>query len=142
MNILYLIGTILLDMSLVLIMFRLYKNNGLLMMYSINKVVDKNKSIGNKDVSMGEKEKVNIQVLNDITVLNNNQKNKRNITYDISINEIKAPVKIGDVVGKIMVYEDGKYLMSENVTVMENIDKANIFKVILRNIRDIIGIKV
>lgn len=110
-------------------------------MYSINKVVDKNKSLGKKDVNMGKKEKVNIQVLNDVTVLNNNQKNKRNITYDISLDKIKAPVKIGDIVGKIMVYEDGKYLMSENVTVMENIDKANIFKVTLRNIRDIFGVK-
>ena len=36
MNILYLIGMILLDMSLVLIMFRLYKNNGLLLMYILH----------------------------------------------------------------------------------------------------------
>ena len=41
-----------------------------------------------------------------------------------------------------MVNEDGKYLMSKNITVMENVDKANIFKVILRNIRDIFGIRV
>ena len=111
-------------------------------MYSIEKMVGKNKSLGTVDVNMGKKEKVDIQIVNDVTVLNNNQKGKRNITYELSLDNINAPVKIGDTVGKIMVYEDGKYLMSENITVMENVDKANIFKVILRNIRDIFGIRV
>lgn len=111
-------------------------------MYSIEKMVGKNKSLGTVDVDMGKKEKVDIQIVNDVTVLNNNQKGKRNITYELSLDDINAPVKIGDTVGKIMVYEDGKYLMSKNITVMENVDKANIFKVIFRNIRDIFGIRV
>ena len=32
-------------------------------------------------------------------------------------NNITAPVKVGDVVGKIKVYEDGKYMYTEDVTV-------------------------
>ena len=55
----------------------------------------------------------------------------------VEIDNIKAPVKVGDVVGKINVLEDGKNIMEVDITVMENINKANIFKVYYRNLLDI-----
>lgn len=111
-------------------------------MYSIDKVVNKDKSLGNVRVNLGDIENVDIMLEEDITILNNNQKGKKNITYEINTNNINAPVKKGDVVGKIDVYEEGRYLYSRDITVMNNIGKANIFKVFVRNLRDIMGVKV
>ena len=56
----------------------------------------------------------------------------------MDINDIKAPVKIGDVVGKIQVIEDGKTIMEVDATVSNNVDKANIFKIYYKNLVDII----
>ena len=78
--------------------------------------------------------------VNDITILNNSQKEKRNITYEMDVNNISAPVKRVDIVGEIKVYEDGRYLYSEDITVVEDIEKANIFKIFLRNLRDIFSV--
>ena len=111
-------------------------------MYSVNKVVNKDKSLGNVRVNLGDIENVDIMLEEDITILNNNQKGKKNITYEINTNNINAPVKKGDVVGKIDVYEEGRYLYSRDITVMNDIEKANIFKVFIRNLRDIVGVKV
>ena len=111
-------------------------------MYSINKVVNKDKSLGNVRVNLGDIENVDIMLEEDITILNNNQKGKKNITYEINTNNINAPVKKGDVVGKLDVYEEGRYLYSRDITVMNDIEKANIFKVFIRNLRDIVGVKV
>lgn len=111
-------------------------------MYSINKVVNKDKSLGNVRVNLGDIENVDIMLEEDIIILNNNQKSKKNITYEINTNNINAPVKKGDVVGKIDVYEEGRYLYSRDITVMNDIEKANIFKVFIRNLRDIVGVKV
>ena len=111
-------------------------------MYSIDKVVNKDKSLGNVRVNLGDIENVDIMLEEDITILNNNQKGKKNITYEINTNSIIAPVKKGDVVGKLDVYEEGRYLYSRDITVMNNIGKANIFKVFVRNLRDIMGVKV
>lgn len=111
-------------------------------MYSIDKVVNKDKSLGNVRVNLGDIENVDIMLEEDITILNNNQKGKKNITYEINTNNINAPVKKGDVVGKIDVYEEGRYLYSRDITVMNDIEKANIFKVFVRNLRDIMGVKV
>ena len=78
----------------------------------------------------------------DITVLNNSQKAKRDIRYDIITNEITAPVKIGDTVGKILIYENGKFSYDVELTVAYDIKKASIVKIFLRNLRDIFGVNI
>ena len=69
----------------------------------------------NKLTSFMEKAKSvnNIVSMKDITVLNNNQSDKRDVTYDIITNNISAPVKYGDVVGKINIYENGNFKYSD-----------------------------
>ena len=55
---------------------------------------------------------------------------------NIITNNISAPVKYGDVVGKINVYEDGNYKYSVDITVSSDVDKANIFMIFLRNLKE------
>ena len=111
-------------------------------MYSIDKVVDSGNSLGLVKVNLGNPEYVDVVAKKDITVLNNSQKEKRNIKYEIKTNEIVAPVKIGDTVGKISVFENGIYKYDVDVTVAYDIKKANILKVIIRNLRDIFSINI
>lgn len=107
-------------------------------MYNIEKVVDKNKSLGRIKVNMGDNEYVDIVSKKDITVLNNSQKEKKKITYEIETNNMVAPVKKGDKVGKISVYENGTFIYDVELTVNNNVDKANILIVFLRNLKDIV----
>lgn len=105
--------------------------------YQIDTLLNKEQILGEKKVLLGDEEKVKVVPVNDINILNSKIGTKRNVTYEVEIDDIKAPVKVGDVVGKINVLEDGKTIMEVNVTVMENINKANIFKVYMRNLIDI-----
>jgi len=111
-------------------------------MYSIDTIVSKDNLLGNIKVNLGEEENVSIKIANDINILNNNQAGKRNITYEVNTYNVSAPVKVGDTIGKILVYEDGKYLFSEDITVVNDIDKANIFKIFIRNLRDIFTLSI
>ena len=109
-------------------------------MYSLDKLVMKGEILGNIKINLGKKEYVDIVSISDISVLNNNQSNKRNVEYDIITENISAPVKKGDIVGKIKVYEDGNYKYSVDLTVNNDIDKANLFLIFFRNLKDIITI--
>ena len=109
-------------------------------MYSLDKVVEKDKTLGSIKINLGEKEYENIKILSDVTVLNNSQKERRNVTYDIVTNEVNAPVKVGDEVGSLNVYEDGNFMYSVPLTVMNDINKANIFTVFIRNLKDILSV--
>ncbi len=104
--------------------------------YNIEKLIDKDDDLGKIKVSLGEDEEAMVRATKDITVLNNTQNSKRNITYDIKTSEVTAPVKVGDTIGKIIVYEDNKLLEEVPLTVSNDIKKANIFKVFARNIKD------
>lgn len=104
--------------------------------YSIDKLVDGGDSLGMIKVNLGDPEKVDIVSKKDITILNNNQKNKRNIKYDIKTDNITAPIKQGDTIGKITIYEDGRFLYDVELTVPYDVKKANILKIFARNLRD------
>ena len=111
-------------------------------MYTIDKLVDSGHSLGIVKANLGDPEYVDIVAKDDITVLNNSQKEKRNIKYSIKTDEITAPVKIGDKVGKIEVYENGTFSYEVPLTVAYDIKKANIFKIFIRNLRDIFSINI
>ena len=108
--------------------------------YSLDKLVKKEEILGNIKINMGKKEYENIIIESDITVLNNSQKDNRNVTYNMIMDEVNAPVKVGDEVGKLNVYENGKIMYSVPLTVMNDVDKANIFMVFIRNLKEIISI--
>lgn len=109
-------------------------------MYNLDTLVEQDEPLGNIKINLGKKEYENIVSMSDITVLNNSQKDKRNVTYDIVTDEVSAPVKVGDIVGKINVYENDNFKYSVDLTVMNDVDKANIFMVFVRNLKDIISI--
>lgn len=107
-------------------------------MYQIDKILSTSSVIGKIKLELGDKKEVEVVPIEDVNILNNKNENKRQVTYNVELNNIKAPVKIGDVVGKLNVIEDGKNIIKIDVTVKENVNKANIFKVFLRNLEDIV----
>ena len=110
--------------------------------YYLDPIVKKDDSLGKIKISLGNQEYVDISSKKDINILNKIDKSKKNITYEIKTDDIVAPVKIGDTIGKIAVYENNKYLYDVDITVKNNIKKTNIFNIIIRNIRDILTISI
>lgn len=106
--------------------------------YQIDKVLTKNKVLSVEEVNLGNINSVNVVPSEDVNILNTKVGTKRNVTYEVEFDDIKAPIKKGDVVGKINVIENNKTIMTIDATVDKNIDKANIAKVYLRNLLDIV----
>ena len=111
-------------------------------MYSVSKIVKKDDALGKIKINLGKKEYENIVSMSDILVLNKNQQEKRNVTYDIVTDNVSAPIKYGDIVGKINVYENGNFKYNIPITVMNDVDKANIWLVFVRNLKDILSINI
>ena len=111
-------------------------------MYNIDTIVKRDKSLGKVRVNLGDKEYADIVSKKDISILNNSQNEKRNITYEIKTNKLVAPVRVGDTIGKISIYEDGTFKYDVLLTVSNNVNKANIIKTIIRNLRDMFSINV
>lgn len=106
-------------------------------MYSVNKILDTDTSLQKGKVELGNDLEVEIVPTEEVKILNNKNSDERNVTYELELNTIKAPVKKGDIVGKIKVYEDNKVINEINATVKYDVDKANVFKIYYRNLKNL-----
>lgn len=107
-------------------------------MYSIEKMLSKDKKVGTIKINLGENETSDIVPVKDVNILNNKQSEKRNVIYDVETYKVTAPVKKGDIVGKLKVIENDKILEEIEITIPNDIKKVNIFKAYLRNIKSML----
>lgn len=107
--------------------------------YMVQTILDEKTTIEKQKVELGKKLTTEIVPKESITILNKKNEEIKNITYKTNINKIIAPVKKGDKVGTIDIIEEGKVISTIDATVKENIEKANIFTVYLRNLKEAVG---
>lgn len=81
--------------------------------------------------------RVNVVPTQDINVLNKKGNKDRELSYNLEIIKKDIPIKKGDVIGYLSVHENNKEIYKINVTVDEDIERANILELLLRNIKDI-----
>lgn len=93
-------------------------------------------------VEKGKEEFANIVVLNDVGTINKKGHKMGEITYELDLKKMKAPVKKGDIVGNLTIKEDGKVVNNVDVTVDKSVDKAGLFTIYFRYLRDIAGFKI
>ena len=106
--------------------------------YQIKDLMKNKKSFGKYRVDSGREEYVNVVPKQAVTVLRKKGEQKNAATYDVNINNLKAPLKKGDVVGTIKIKEGGKVIREVELTSDRNVSKINFIELFLRNLRDMI----
>ncbi len=102
------------------------------------KVTTKNESIGELDVWLGKKKKVQVYVNQNIykSIPKSRKKNiKVTINYD---GPIEAPIKKDDLLGNLKIFYKDELLDEYNVLALENVNRLNIFSRILGSINYLI----
>ena len=105
--------------------------------YKIKTILNKDKDLGYIEVINGKKEKVHLKLTEDATNLES-LNDEKNYTYKINVDKIKAPVKVGDIVGNLDIITDGLVIKKVNITVAEDIKKANLWDLYKRNLNNVL----
>lgn len=105
--------------------------------YTVENIIDGTTVIDKAKVELGKMTTANIVAQKEITILSKKSDTKRNITYDVKIDKLVAPLTKGAKVGTIDIIEDGKVIATIDATVNENIAKADIFTIFLRNLKNV-----
>lgn len=105
--------------------------------YKIKTILKKDQNLGTIEVQNGKKELADITILEDATNLESINDNKE-YSFNIVTDKVKAPLKKGDKVGTLELTEQGTIIKRLNITVKENISKANIWDLYKRNFKSII----
>ena len=103
----------------------------------INMLQNKN-SLGKYRVENGKDEYVQIVAKGAATVVKKKSERDGDISYDIKVNTLKAPLKVGDDVGNLIIKEDGNVIKKLKLTVKNDVEKANFGNLLWRNIKDMI----
>lgn len=105
--------------------------------YEVNSLL-KNNTLGEYKVDKAKKQKVKIVPLEEANILKKKTEKEIKYTYDTKINEIKAPVKKGDVIGKLVIKNKNKQIKTIKLTVDENVKKANLLELYGRYLKELI----
>ena len=111
-------------------------------LYKKDTYITKEEVLGNAKVEKGNVEYANIVTKDDISIINKKEYKRGEIKFELDLKYLKAPIKKGDVVGKIKVIENGNIISEADVTVDKNIDKAGYFTMFIRNLKEIISANV
>lgn len=108
--------------------------------YALDKVVTKDTDLGEYDVDKGKVNKIKVAPIEDVTILHKKAEKMDNVTYDIEVDKLIAPINIGNLIGKLTLKQNGVVIKSVPLTVSENVSKANIFEVFWKNLKDTLSI--
>lgn len=104
--------------------------------YQIDAVLSKETVLSKEKVTLGKQQYVEVIPQEDINILNTKTGTKRNVTYEVKLDSIKAPIKTGDSVGKINIIENNQTIMTIDATVKTTVEKASFFTSYYRDLVD------
>lgn len=110
--------------------------------YKVNLIKEKNDIIDTIKIDKANKEKINIIVEDNLTILT--KKSETSINYDTKykINKITLPIKKGTKIGTIDVILNNKIIKTSNLIVEENIDKISYLKYLYKTLKNTLSISI
>lgn len=110
--------------------------------YKVNLIKSKEEVIGKVKVEKGKKEYAEVTLLQDATELLNINSQVSKYDFKLEINKIVAPVKKGDVIGNVKIFDQNNNLINTvDITIKSDVLKANIWDLFVRNLKYNVSMK-
>ena len=107
--------------------------------YKVNELLNTDTIISKTEIEKGKLKEIELVPSEKVTIVTRKTDKIGKITYDLHLDSVKAPIEVGEKVGTLDVLEDGKLLQTIDVTVKENVKKANFIDLYLRYFGDILS---
>ena len=110
-------------------------------LYNVSSLVTNKTKLGKYENSKMKLSNVNIVPSSSVNVLNKKGDPKRKVSYKLKITREKLPIKKGEKIGKMYVYENGKKLYNIDITVDKDVKKANILDLYIKSLGELFTAK-
>lgn len=107
--------------------------------YRIDRLLNTTDIVAKLSIEKAKQDIIELVPSDEVTVLNKKTTKLGKITYKLDVDKVKAPIEVGDSLGKLTILNDGEEIGKVDVTVKEDIKKANIFELYLRYLKDIVS---
>ena len=99
----------------------------------MNKLMSKDEVVKKISIDKASDKELEIVMCDDLNILENKSSEKINYRFKYYINDISLPLKKGEVIGKVKVY-NGKYIKSGDLCINKDIKRLSFFDLYLKNI--------
>lgn len=106
--------------------------------YAVETIYDKNSIIDNIPLEKSNLENVDVITLDAAKVVYKKISGKKNITYDLLYNKLNDEIKVGDVIGELILKENDKEIKRIGLTVNKEVKKASFIDLLGRYLKDAI----
>lgn len=104
--------------------------------YKVINLKEKDSVVDSITFDKSTKDKIDIYLKNDASVLIKQSDNVKGFDTEIKIDEIKLPLKSGDVVGKLLIKKDNKKIDEIDLIVKDDVLSKNIFQLFYEVLKD------
>ena len=108
--------------------------------YRLDTIFKKGDTLGKEEVSLSKNKYAILVPNDDITILNKKLDESKNYSYNITVDNLKAPIKVGDKVGYIDILENDNIVKTIDITVKNDIKKANVIELYFRYLKELVTI--
>ena len=95
--------------------------------YELETIKNKGDVVGNINLDNTNPEKIDIMVENDVTILQKKGEDKKEYHSEVKLNDIKLPVKKGEVIGKLLIKDDMNTIKQVNLVSSSDMEKKSFF---------------
>ena len=88
-------------------------------------------------VEKSDKDKIKIYPIDDVTALEDKDSSTKKYTYSIDVSDINLPLKKGQVVGNVKVYDNKKMISTNNLIVNDDLSKLSFIKLYIKEYKNI-----
>ena len=107
--------------------------------YKVNEILNTSTIISKVEIVKAKSKQVELIPVKNAVIVTRKTETIGKISYNLHLDSVKAPVKIGDKVGTLDIYENGSKIGEIDVTVKEEVKKANFADLFLRYFGDMLG---
>ena len=107
--------------------------------YKSQNIIKKDMVIDKLELEKSSNKSVDIVPINEYSIVKEKNKKLGKITYNLKLNNIKLPIKKGSKIGTLTIYEDNIKLKDLDVTIKEDLKKANIITLYGRYLKSILS---
>jgi D-alanyl-D-alanine carboxypeptidase (penicillin-binding protein 5/6) len=94
--------------------------------YASHSLYEKGEVLGKVKISKGSAKEINALTGEPVSILTKKGEQAKNFQTEVKLNKhVKAPVKKGDEIGKIVIKKEGKQLLSSPLVAEKSVDKAS-----------------
>lgn len=107
--------------------------------YKAQNIIKKDMVIDKLELEKTSNKMIDIVPIKEYSIIKEKNKKLGKITYDLKLNNIKIPIKKGKKVGILTIYEDNKEMDKIDVTIKQDLKKANIITLYGRYLKSILN---